>query len=57
MSKPGIAMVSTGRVPVSEMASGVDKASPRGAISAKGKTVAVFGTGVGLICPKENSRL
>ena len=28
-----------------------------GAISAKGKTVAVFGTGVDVIYPKENSRL
>jgi len=31
-------------------------ASHRGAISAKGKTVAVFGTGVDVIYPKENSR-
>ena len=39
------------------MARGVDTASHRGAISAKGKTVAVFGTGVDVIYPKENSRL
>jgi DNA processing protein len=39
------------------MARGVDTASHRGAIAAKGKTVAVFGTGVDVIYPKENSRL
>jgi DNA processing protein len=42
---------------ISGMARGVDTASHRGAISAKGKTVAVFGTGVDVIYPKENSRL
>jgi DNA processing protein len=39
------------------MARGVDTASHRGAIAAKGKTLAVFGTGVDVIYPKENSRL
>jgi DNA processing protein len=39
------------------MARGVDTASHRGAISAKGETLAVFGTGVDVIYPKENSRL
>ena len=39
------------------MARGVDTASHRGAISAKGKTLAVFGAGVDVIYPKENSRL
>ncbi len=46
-----------GLVIISGMARGVDTASHRGAISAKGKTVAVFGTGVDVIYPKENSRL
>jgi DNA processing protein len=46
-----------GLVIISGMARGVDTASHRGAISAKGKTVAVFGTGVDAIYPKENSRL
>ncbi len=46
-----------GLVIVSGMARGVDTASHRGAISAKGKTIAVFGTGVDVIYPKENSRL
>jgi DNA processing protein len=39
------------------VARGVDTASHRVAISAKGRTVAAFGTGVGLVDPKENSRL
>ncbi len=46
-----------GLVIISGMARGVDRASHRGAIAAKGKTVAVFGTGVDVIYPKENSRL
>ena len=44
-------------ISISGMARGIDTASHRGAISAKGKTVAVFGTGVDVIYPKENSRL
>ena len=46
-----------GLVIISGMARGVDTAGHRGAIAAKGKTVAVFGTGIGVIYPKENSRL
>jgi DNA processing protein len=46
-----------GLIIISGMARGVDTASHRGAISSKGKTVAVFGTGVDVIYPKENSRL
>ena len=46
-----------GLVVISGMARGVDTASHRGAISGKGKTVGVFGTGVDVIYPKENSRL
>jgi DNA processing protein len=42
---------------ISGIARGVDTASHRGAITAKGKTVAVFGTGVDVIYPKENTRL
>lgn len=41
----------------SGLARGVDTAAHRGAVSAKAKTVAVFGTGVDVIYPKENSRL
>jgi DNA processing protein len=50
-------LAAQGLVIVSGMARGVDTASHRGAIAAKGKTVAVFGTGVDVIYPKENSRL
>jgi DNA processing protein len=50
-------LAAQGLVIVSGMARGVDTASHRGAISAKGKTIAVFGTGVDVIYPKENSRL
>jgi DNA processing protein len=50
-------LAAQGLVIISGMARGVDSAAHRGAISAKGKTVAVFGTGVDVIYPKENSRL
>src|SRR6266536_3964388 len=46
-----------GFVIFSGLARGVDTAAHRGAVSGKGKTVAVFGTGVDQIYPKENSRL
>jgi DNA recombination-mediator protein A len=39
------------------MARGVDRASRRGAICAKGETFAVFGTGVDVIHPQQNWRL
>lgn len=42
---------------ISGMARGVDTASHRGAIAAKGKTIAVFGTGIDVMYPKENTRL
>jgi DNA processing protein len=50
-------LANQGLVVISGMARGVDTASHRGAISVKGKTIAVFGTGVDVIYPKENSRL
>ena len=50
-------LAAQGLVIISGMARGVDTASHRVAISAKGKTLAVFGTGVDVIYPKENSRL
>jgi DNA processing protein len=50
-------LAAQGLIIISGMARGVDTASHRGAISAKGKTIAVFGTGVDVIYPKENSRL
>ena len=42
---------------VSGFARGIDSAAHRGAILAKGKTIAVFGTGIDNVYPKENARL
>jgi DNA processing protein len=50
-------LAAQGLVILSGMARGVDTAAHRGALAAKGKTVAIFGTGVNVIYPKENSRL
>jgi len=41
----------------SGMARGVDTAAHKGALVAKGNTVAVWGTGIDVIYPKENKRL
>ena len=46
-----------GLVIFSGLARGVDSAAHRGAIHAKGKTVALLGTGVDEIYPRENKRL
>ena len=46
-----------GLIIYSGMARGVDTAAHRGAIAAKGKTAAVFGTGINVIYPRENSRI
>ena len=46
-----------GIIIVSGMARGVDTAAHRGAIAAKAKTTAVFGTGIDVYYPRENSRL
>jgi DNA processing protein len=50
-------LAARGLVIFSGMARGIDTAGHRGAIAAKGKTVAVFGTGVDVPYPKENTRL
>ena len=50
-------LAARGLVVFSGMARGVDTAGHRGAIAAKGKTAAVFGTGVDVPYPKENTRL
>jgi DNA processing protein len=42
---------------VSGLARGIDSAAHRGAIEAKGKTVAVLGSGIDVIYPRENKRL
>src|SRR5229473_1955302 len=50
-------LAARGLVIFSGLARGVDTAAHRGAVAGKGKTVAVFGTGVDVMYPKENSRL
>lgn len=52
-----IDLAARGLIIISGMARGVDSAAHRGALAAKAKTVAVFGTGVDVPYPKENSRL
>src|SRR6478672_6179886 len=52
-----IDLAARGLIIISGMARGVDSAAHRGAIAAKGKTIAVFGTGVDVPYPKENTRL
>ena len=42
---------------LSGMARGVDTAAHKGALEARGKTVAVWGTGIDVIYPKENKKL
>jgi DNA processing protein len=46
-----------GLIIFSGLARGVDTASHRGAVNARGKTVAVFGTGVDEIYPRANKKL
>ncbi len=50
-------LATRGLVIFSGLARGVDTAGHRGALTGKGKTVAVLGTGVDVIYPKENTRL
>ena len=53
----GTDLAARGLVIISGMARGVDTAAHRGALAAQGVCVAVFGTGVDVPYPKENSRL
>jgi DNA processing protein len=53
----GCDLAARGLVIFSGMARGVDTAGHRGAIKAKGKTVAVFGTGVDVVYPRENKKI
>ena len=50
-------LAARGLVIISGLARGIDTASHRGAIAGKGKTVAVLGTGIDVMYPKENTRL
>jgi DNA processing protein len=46
-----------GLVIISGMARGVDTAAHRGALMGKGKTIAVFGTGIDVVYPRENQKI
>jgi DNA processing protein len=50
-------LAARGMIILSGMARGVDTAAHKGAITAKGKTIAVWGTGIDVIYPKENKAL
>jgi DNA processing protein len=50
-------LAARGLIIFSGLARGIDSAAHRGAVHAKGRTVAVLGTGVDVIYPRENSRL
>ncbi len=50
-------LAARGLVIISGLARGIDTASHRGAVAAKGKTIAVLGTGIDIMYPKENTRL
>jgi len=50
-------LATRGLVIISGLARGVDTASHRGAVGCKGRTVAVLGTGIDIMYPKENTRL
>lgn len=53
----GADLAARGLVIISGMARGIDTAAHRGALAGKGTTIAIFGTGVDVPYPKENSRL
>jgi DNA processing protein len=50
-------LAARGLIICSGLARGVDAAAHRGALNASGKTVAVFGTGVDVLYPRENVKL
>jgi DNA processing protein len=53
----GCDLTARGLIIISGLARGIDTASHRAAVAAKGRTVAVLGTGVDVIYPRENNKL
>jgi DNA processing protein len=50
-------LANCGLVIISGMARGIDSMAHKGAVQARGRTIAVFGTGVDVIYPRENHKL
>ena len=50
-------LAARGLVILSGMARGVDSAAHRGALNAHGQTIAIWGTGIDVVYPKENEKL
>jgi DNA processing protein len=50
-------LANCGLVIISGMARGIDSVAHKGAVMARGRTIAVFGTGVDVIYPRENRKL
>jgi len=52
-----IDLANCGLVIISGLARGIDSIAHKGAVEARGRTIAVFGTGVDIIYPRENRKL
>lgn len=50
-------LANTGLIIISGMARGIDSIAHKAAVQARGRTIAVFGTGVDVIYPRENRKL
>ena len=50
-------LANCGLVIISGLARGIDSIAHKGAVQARGRTIAVFGTGVDIIYPRENRKL
>jgi DNA processing protein len=50
-------LAARGLIIFSGMARGIDSAAHRGALNARGRTVAIWGTGIDVVYPKENEKM